>query len=328
MIYRGLFWLVFRHLNPELMHRLGAAFLPFMAIFARPVISREVELMGLKFENRLGIAAGFDKNAKHIHALYRLGFGHVEIGTVTPRPQPGNPKPRMFRLWEHYAIINRMGFNNDGAERVAKRLARVRRQRNRPVIGVNIGKNKVTEATAALFDYRNCTELLAQHADYLAVNVSSPNTPGLRDLQHIDSLRPILAAVRESSGSTPILVKIAPDLADDDVLSIADLVNELDLAGVIAANTTVARAAVASHRFAAESGGLSGPMLGTRAEEMISLLRARLDQGRVLISVGGVTTSSDFERRLALGADLVQAYTAFVYGGPAWPRRVQLSKSH
>lgn len=279
--------------------------------------------MGLDFENRLGLAAGFDKNAKHILALYRLGFGHVEVGTVTPLPQPGNPKPRMFRIWEQSAIINRMGFNNDGARAVAKRLAKARRSKHRPVIGVNIGKNKLTESALAASDYQLCTDLLAKHADYLVVNVSSPNTPGLRDLQQIDSLRPILSAVKGRSGTTPVLVKIAPDLANDDILAVADLVNELNLDGVIAANTTIERTAVAGHRYAKEAGGLSGPMLATRAEAMIGLLRSRLESGRTIISVGGVSSSADLERRLALGADLVQAYTGFVYGGPAWPSRIQ-----
>ena len=322
-MYKILFRLFFRHFDPELMHKLGAAALPILALFSKPQRVDGAVLMGLNFENRLGVAAGFDKNAKHIMALYRLGFGHVEIGTVTPQPQSGNPKPRMFRIWEQSAIINRMGFNNDGAAAVAKRLEKARRTKHRPIIGVNIGKNKLTEAALAVADYERCADSLAKYADYLVVNVSSPNTPGLRDLQQIESLRPILAGVKRHSGSTPVLVKIAPDLADDDVLAVADLVNELDLAGVIAANTTIGRAWVAGHRFASESGGLSGPMLAARAEEMIGLLKSRLAAGRTIISVGGVSSAADLKRRLDLGADLVQAYTGFVYGGPAWPSRIQ-----
>lgn len=323
MLYQKLFQWVFRHFDPELMHHLGFAVLRLFAVFLQPVQSNPKELFGVIFENRLGIAAGFDKNAKGIQALHRLGFGHVEIGTVTPLPQPGNPKPRMFRIWEKRAIINRMGFNNDGAEIVAKRLIRARRLSNLPVIGVNIGKNKATAAELAASDYQNCARLLAPHADYLAVNVSSPNTPGLRDLQQIDSLRVILTAVLEECNGKPVLVKIAPDLADADVLAIGELANQLGLAGVIAANTTISRAAVTGLEHADEVGGLSGPMLADRSLAMLVMLRKVLAPGKVVISVGGLTTPAEFQARLAAGADLVQAYTGFIFGGPLWPRRVQ-----
>lgn len=318
-----LFRLVFRHFDPELMHRVGGIVLRAIAPFLRPVTANPTVIHAIQFQNRLGIAAGFDKNGKYITALYRLGFGHVEVGTVTPLAQPGNARPRMFRIWSREALVNRMGFNNDGAVALARRLQRIRKSDNRPVIGVNIGKNKATPAERAVDDFRACAETLAKYADYLAVNVSSPNTPGLRDLQQIESLRPILAAVCAASLGRPVFVKIAPDLADADVLAIADLANELGLAGVIAANTTVDRSTVVGMPNAEESGGLSGPMLAPRAEAMIILLRSRLDEGRVIISVGGVTTRADIDQRLRLGASLVQAYTGFVYGGPLWPRRVQ-----
>lgn len=323
-MYQLLFGLIFRHLDPELMHRLGTIFLEFIGRFLAPVRRNGTELMGLHFENRLGIAAGFDKNAKHVEALYRLGFGHVEVGTVTPEPQPGNPRPRMFRIWTKRAIINRMGFNNDGADLVAVRLKRLRENgKDLPVIGVNIGKNKTTPPELAANDYQKAAKALAAHADYLAVNVSSPNTPGLRDLQQIQALRPILKVVQKESLGKPVLVKIAPDLSDQDVEAVADLVNELDLAGVIAANTTLGRDAVVGLPNAEEVGGLSGPMLSERALEMLELLRPRLKPGKVIVSVGGVTTRQDLADRLNRGADLVQAYTGFVYGGPLWPRSVQ-----
>lgn len=322
-MYKVLFKYVFRHFDPELMHKLGAIALHFISLAFHPLQTSTTTVMGIEFANRLGIAAGFDKNAKYLLALHRLGFGHVEVGTVTPLPQSGNPRPRMFRIWSKSAIVNRMGFNNDGALAVASRLQRVRSRATRPVIGVNIGKNKATSAENAVADYRKCTELLAGVADYLVVNVSSPNTPGLRDLQQIESLRPILSAVKAASGETPVLVKIAPDLNDEDVIAVADLVNELQLAGVIAANTTLDRSSVVGLPNSTEPGGLSGPMLSPRALEMLRLLKSRLTENRVVISVGGVFTAADFRVRMAHGADLVQAYTGFVYGGPLWPRKVQ-----
>jgi len=280
--------------------------------------------MGLTFPNVLGLAAGFDKNAVGIDALGALGFGHVEVGTVTGEPQPGNPKPRLFRLTADRAVVNRMGFNNDGAEAVAARLA-ARGRRDRPVLGVNIGKSKVVPEDDAVRDYEKSARLLAPHADYLVVNVSSPNTPGLRDLQAVDKLEPILVAVRRAAGGVPLLVKIAPDLADQDVLAVADLATAIELDGIIATNTTISRDGLAStpeQVAAAGAGGLSGRPLNERALDVLRLLRDRVGDRLTLVGVGGITTADDARARLDAGADLLQGYTALVYEGPGWPRRI------
>jgi dihydroorotate dehydrogenase len=294
--------------------------------------------MGLRFRGPLGLAAGFDKNAVGIDALAGLGFSFVEVGTVTGEPQPGNPTPRLFRLPEDRAVVNRMGFNNDGAEAVARRLAArsARSVRRRPgrggvVVGVNIGKTKAVPDEHAVADYEKSTRLLAPHADYLVVNVSSPNTPGLRDLQSTSRLRPLLTAVRRQAeavrpGHLPLLVKIAPDLADGDVLEVADLALELGLDGIVATNTTTARDGLSSPAEAvarAGAGGLSGPPVRARAVEVLRLLRGRVGPDLTLIGVGGISDADDARERLDAGATLVQAYTAFIYEGALWPRRVQ-----
>jgi dihydroorotate dehydrogenase len=246
----------------------------------------------------------------------------VEVGTLTPVGQPGNDRPRLWRVLDRQALRNRMGFNNDGAVPAAERL---RRLRSTPagrayVVGVNIGKNRTTPPERAADDYAACAGLLAPWADYLVVNVSSPNTPGLRDLQSVDALRPLLVATRGAAdevtepGSVPLLVKIAPDLADDDVLAIADLVAELDLAGVVAVNTTIA------HDLG--EGGLSGPPLLERGLAVVALLRGRLGPGRTIIGVGGITTAEDVRAYLDAGADLVQGYTGLIYRGPFWAAHV------
>jgi dihydroorotate dehydrogenase len=322
-MYKLLFRLFLRWIDPELAHHLGAALIRFLgAVLPNPKGSAQVKVAGLSFENHLGIAAGFDKNAKMVRGLYKLGFGHVEVGTVTPKPQPGNPKPRLFRLIRENALINRMGFNNDGSVVIARRLQRLRQSGAKlPIIGVNIGKNKLTEPALAADDYAKCARELAEVADYLAVNVSSPNTPGLRDLQQVSTLRPILVSVIENAKSKPVFVKIAPDLADEDALAIASLVEELNIAGVIAANTTVNRSGVEDTK-AAEAGGLSGPMLSLRANELLTLLRAALPN-RAIISVGGIQSSDDVRQRLKLGADLVQVYTGFIYQGPGFAKSLR-----
>uniref|UniRef100_UPI0038B31415 quinone-dependent dihydroorotate dehydrogenase n=1 Tax=Nocardioides anomalus TaxID=2712223 RepID=UPI0038B31415 len=320
----------FTRVDPERAHHLG-----FRALrAARPVLAsrrtpgRPVEAMGLRFPNVLGLAAGFDKNAVGIDALGALGFGHVEVGTVTGEPQPGNPRPRLFRLTADRAVVNRMGFNNDGAEAVAARLAaRGRRGAGAggPVLGINIGKSKVVPEAEAVGDYEKSARLLAPHADYLVVNVSSPNTPGLRDLQAVEKLEPILLAVRAVAGGVPLLVKIAPDLADDDVLAVADLAVAVGLDGVIATNTTISRAGLRTpvdRIEAVGAGGLSGRPLTERSLEVVRLLRGRVGDQLTLIGVGGITTADDARARLEAGADLLQGYTAFVYEGPGWPRRI------
>jgi dihydroorotate dehydrogenase len=308
--------------------------------------------MGLDFPAVLGLAAGFDKNAVGIDALAALGFGFVEIGTVTGEPQPGNPRPRLARLPLDRAVVNRMGFNNDGAEAVARRLEMRLRHRERglgrlnhpgerldhrapPVLGINIGKTKVVPEDAAIADYEKSTGLLAPYADYLVVNVSSPNTPGLRDLQAVAKLEPLLRAVRRRADHAtaeqhrdrpvPLLVKIAPDLSDDDVLAVADLALALGLDGIVATNTTTSREGLVSPRDAIEragAGGLSGEPLRRRALEVLRLLRGRSGDRLTLVGVGGIGGIEDAVERLAAGADLLQAYTAFVYEGPLWPRRI------
>lgn len=326
MIYRLIFNLFFKQVDPEVAHKLGvfAINLAYKVGIIRPKrVKKSFKVMGLDLDNRIGMAAGFDKNAKLILPLYALGFGHVEIGTVTAIAQPGNPTPRMFRIPAYRALINRMGFNNEGAEVIAKRLAEVRSSNKKlPVIGVNIGKSKVTEPENAASDYRKSAKLLAPYADYFAVNVSSPNTPGLRDLQQVESLRPILKAVSEEAGKVPVLVKVAPDLNDQDLYGVIDLVGELGLSGIIAANTTIKREGVGNSAVLAEAGGLSGPVLHERAKDMLVKIRQRLGEGFTVISVGGIETAAQAKERLELGADLVQGYTGFIYAGPSWPRKL------
>jgi dihydroorotate dehydrogenase len=325
-LYRFLFNLIFKQLEPELAHEITAAGLRLLSrlgILRAAKRDKPIVVMGLKFENRLGLGAGFDKNAKLVLPMHALGFGHVELGTATAQPQPGNPKPRSFRLPEHDALINRMGFNNDGAEVIAQRVRKLRsKHSNLPIIGINVGKTKLVEAKDAVADYRASTKLVADVADYLAVNVSSPNTPGLRDLQQVETLRPILEAVQSESLGKPVLVKVAPDLADEDFFAVLDLVIALKLTGVILANTTIRREGVGESELLSEAGGLSGPVLAPRAIQMLELARKKLGKDFVIISVGGVTTPQEAAERINLGADLVQVYTGFIYNGPFWPRRL------
>jgi dihydroorotate dehydrogenase len=333
-LYRALFAVVLVRLPPETAHH--AAMLAIRALGASPRLAyrvrsrsvrraRTVAAMGLDLPTPFGLAAGFDKNAVGLRGLGALGFGHVEIGTVTAKPQPGNPKPRLFRLPADKALINRMGFNNDGAEVVAARLRARGRREGGPVLGVNIGKSKVVPEHEAVGDYVASARLLAPYADYLVVNVSSPNTPGLRDLQAVEKLEPILTAVRDVAGEVPLLVKIAPDLADDDVDGVADLAGAVGLDGIIATNTTISRDGLrtpAAEVEAIGAGGLSGRPLTDRSHEVLRRLRARVGPDLTLIGVGGITTVADARARLDAGADLLQGYTAFVYEGPFWARRI------
>lgn len=335
MSYRAFFDKVLTRTDPEKAHH--TAFRAIRA--ARPVTAlrrtpgEPVRALGLTFPNVLGLAAGFDKNAVGIDALGALGFGHVEVGTVTGEAQPGNPRPRLFRLPDDGAVVNRMGFNNEGAEVVAARLrARGRRSAGpggSPVLGVNIGKSKVVPEDEAVRDYEKSARLLAPYADYLVVNVSSPNTPGLRNLQAVEKLEPILTSVQriaEQGGRrVPLLVKIAPDLADDDVLGVADLALAIGLDGIIATNTTISREGLRTPAARVEeigAGGLSGRPLTARSLEVLRLLRGRVGPDLTLIGVGGITTVDDARARLDAGATLLQGYTAFVYEGPLWPRRI------
>lgn len=288
----------------------------------------EVQTMGLHFDSPFGLAAGFDKNAVAIKPLGDLGFSHVEVGTVTAMAQDGNPKPRLFRLIPDRALINRMGFNNLGAEAVAKNIADTRKKygTDLPIIGINIGKSRAVEVEDAVDDYRKSASILAPLADYIAVNVSSPNTPGLRSLQSVKALEPILRAVIEEAAAKPVLVKIAPDLDDHDIIAVAKLAKKLKLAGVIATNTTISRSGLVSEKSFVESrgtGGLSGAPLKQRSLEVLDLLHEHLPKEMTLISVGGVETAAEVTQRLARGATLVQGYSAFVYEGPLWARRIK-----
>lgn len=332
--YDLLFRTVLRRLDPERAHHLAVAVIraiPALGLtrlvrrFTRPDPALAVEALGVRFESPFGMAAGFDKDARSIRGLWALGFGHVEIGTVTAIAQDGNPRPRLFRLIDDRAVINRMGFNNGGAAAAADRVARQRRHRERPIIGANIGKSRVVAVEDAVADYRVSARLLAPVADYLAVNVSSPNTPGLRGLQDEALLRPLLTAVLGEAGSTPVLVKIAPDLDDDSIDAVCALVVELGLAGIIATNTTISREGLRTSRAiveAAGAGGLSGAPLADRSLTVLRRVRAAVPPELCIISVGGVDTAADACARLEAGATLVQGYTAFLYRGPGWARQV------
>ncbi|MEY2900110.1 MAG: hypothetical protein RL247_276 [Actinomycetota bacterium] len=326
---------VLKRLDPELTHHLGMLVVKFAGIpFVSSILRRrtrlspamQVRAMGLIFESPLGLAAGFDKNAEAIRGFYALGFGHVEVGTVTPRPQPGNPQPRLFRLPSDEALLNRMGFNNQGVARMKQRLERLRRRGGKlPVIGVNIGKNRDTPLEKAIDDYVVCTRELAELADYLVVNVSSPNTPGLRGLQDTQSLKPLLEAVLTQAGTTPVLVKIAPDMSDGAIADVVKLVRALKLAGIVATNTTTSREGLFTNPDTIEAmgdGGISGRPLADRSLDVLGLIRQTLPREYCVMSVGGVFTGEDVHERIRDGATLVQAYTGFVYRGPFFASKV------
>jgi dihydroorotate dehydrogenase len=333
-MYRLLFRLVLTRFEPEVAHHLASTvirWLPLIGVGAilhrlsRPDSSLVVDTLGLRFASPFGVAAGFDKDGRAIRGLGQLGFGHVEVGTITAIGQPGNDRPRLFRLIPDNAVINRMGFNNRGAADAAPRFARELARGIRPIIGANIGKSRVVKVDDAIADYLISARLLAPVSDYLAVNVSSPNTPGLRGLQELDRLTPLLTAVNDAAGATPVLVKIAPDLTDDQVRRIAELAVELGLAGIIATNTTLSREGLvtdAASVEAAGAGGLSGAPLAARSLAILRIIRTAVPADFCVISVGGVDTAADVAERLAAGATLVQGYTAFLYRGPLWARSI------
>jgi dihydroorotate dehydrogenase len=320
-VYPLIFRAVLSRLDPERAHSLAFTViraLPALGVgrlvrrLTAPATDQGVDTLGLHFDSPFGLAAGFDKDGKAVIGLGQLGFGHVEVGTITAVAQPGNPKPRLFRLVTDRAVINRMGFNNDGARAARVRLAHVRAVPGRPVLGINIGKSRVTAVEDAT-------------ADYLVVNVSSPNTPGLRGLQELDQLAPLLRAVKAEAAGTPLLVKIAPDLSDVEVTRIAELVVEVGLDGIIATNTSISRdglVAASATVAAAGAGGLSGAPLHARSLAVLRLIRAIVPRELCVISVGGVETAEQVAERLAEGATLVQGYTAFLYRGPFWARQI------
>ena len=331
-LYPALFQTLLRRFDPETAHHLAFALITaapkagaLLRTQCEPDPQLRVRALGLDFPSPFGLAAGFDKNAVGITGLGALGFGHVEVGTLTQHAQAGNPKPRLFRLVEDRALINRMGFNNEGSAAAIARIERARMRTPRPVIGVNIGKSRVTEVADATSDYLWSTERLAPIADYLAINVSSPNTPGLRGLQELSKLEPLLAAVREAADGTPVLVKIAPDMDADQLDGIVRLAVQLELDGIIATNTTVSREGLKTAVGELErigAGGLSGAPLRDRATEVLMRIRGTAPKEFCVISVGGVTTAHDVLERLQAGATLVQGYTGFIYEGPLWARSI------
>lgn len=327
---------------PETAHRLTATLLDLAAALppARALLRRwycfsdsklERRVLGLRFSNPVGLAAGFDKNGEHIRGLACLGFGFIEVGTVTPRPQAGNPRPRLFRLPADRALINRMGFNNAGLDALVKRL-RILREQGTPeglIIGGNIGKNKDTPNEQAADDYLRCFEALFPYVDYFVVNVSSPNTPGLRALQEKEPLTRLLqdlqAKNRAQSAPKPLLLKIAPDLTNEQLDDIADIVRATGLDGVIATNTTIARTGLRTPEStvtAMGAGGLSGAPVQARATEVIRYLREKLGTEPVIIGVGGIDSAAAAQEKLDAGANLVQVYSGLVYEGPGLVRGI------
>ena len=298
--------------------------LPFATYFIQQYFRSErnnqnVNVLGLSFKNKVGLAAGFDKNAEYIEELALLGFGHIEIGTVTPKPQPGNDLPRLFRLVEDEALINRMGFNNKGVDYVVEQLKNTKRKDL--IIGGNIGKNKTTPNENAINDYLICFEKLFDHVDYFVVNVSSPNTPGLRELQEKEPLLNILQTLQTKNNlhqnPKPILLKIAPDLSENQLNDIIEIVNTSKIAGIIATNTTITRNDLKSDpKLQQEMGGLSGKPVREKSTEVIKYLKPRLNKNTVIVGVGGIFSAKDAQEKFDAGAELVQIYSGFIYQGP------------
>ncbi|MBU2865251.1 quinone-dependent dihydroorotate dehydrogenase [Reinekea forsetii] len=313
-------------LTPETAHEVsmeGASALSrlgLMNLMPKPRAQKPVELLGLTFPNGVGLAAGLDKNGEFIDALGSFGFGFIEVGTVTPKPQDGNPKPRLFRIPEKDAIINRMGFNNKGVDYLVER---VKKSKYSGIIGVNIGKNKTTPEEEAVNDYLYCLDKVYTVADYIVVNLSSPNTPGLRNLQFGEPLVKLIQALKqrqvqldETHAHTPILIKIAPDLTDEEVDQLAQTFNEQAVEGIVATNTTVARDAVENYTHGKEAGGLSGSPVREQSNHVLKRFREKLNEDTPIIGVGGVLSAEEAEEKVQLGADLVQIYSGFIYEGP------------
>ncbi len=327
-MYKNIIRPILFKFDPEKVHHFTFSFLKnfgFLAklFFPRPIEDKrlEREVFGLKFKNPVGLAAGFDKDAKLYKELSDLGFGFVEIGTLTPKAQPGNDKKRLFRLIEDSGIINRMGFNNDGVDAAVERL-----NKNKNIlIGGNIGKNKITPNENAADDYKICFEKLFDYVDYFVVNVSSPNTPNLRELQDKEPLTKLLCELQklnsEKQNPKPILLKIAPDLSDEQLLDIIDIVKETKIAGVIATNTTLSRENLVSENKK-ETGGLSGKPLTERSTEVISFLSEKSNKAFPIIGVGGIHSAKDAIEKLNAGASLVQLYTGFIYEGSSLIKKI------
>ena len=314
-------------LDPEVSHELSldmlgaSSRLGLTSLYARQQAATPINVMGIDFPNAVGLAAGLDKNAEAFEALGALGFGFVEVGTVTPKGQSGNPKPRLFRLPEHEAIINRMGFNNKGVEHM---VARIRKHAYKGVLGVNIGKNLTTSVEDAAADYLACLEEVIPYADYITANISSPNTPGLRSLQFGESLAELISPLveakkryaEENGRQVPLAVKIAPDMTDDEIKMVADSLVEQQVDAIIATNTTLSREAVAGHKHADEAGGLSGAPVKDASTHVVSVLCDHLKDTLPVIGVGGILSGADAVEKLQAGAKLVQIYSGFIYRGP------------
>ncbi|MAX81385.1 MAG: dihydroorotate dehydrogenase (quinone) [Crocinitomicaceae bacterium] len=334
-MYKGIIRPILFKFDPEKIHHFTTN--AFVFLCSLPVVKQliksnftvedkklERELFGLKFKNPVGLAAGFDKAASLYNAFSNLGFGFIEVGTITPKGQPGNPKPRMFRLPDDSGLINRLGFNNDGVEAA---IANLKKRKVNIVIGGNIGKNKVTPNDQAVNDYETCFEALFPYVDYFVVNVSSPNTPNLRDLQEKEPLKQLLGHLQELNNAKvsrkPLLLKIAPDLTFEQLDDIVEIAQEVKLDGLIATNTTISRAGLKTDaQITTEAGGLSGKPVYDRSNEVIRYLRQKLGSDFPIIGVGGVFTGKDAEEKLKAGANLVQVYTGFIYEGPGMVKRI------
>ena len=322
------------NLPPELSHSAAIHGLNALGLLpgtVRPLEGRKVTFLGRELANPIGLAAGLDKDAQAVLGLAKVGFGFVEVGTVTPKAQPGNPRPRLFRLKEHNALINRMGFNNQGVDAMALRLERVRRSGriSNTLIGVNLGKNKDTPLENATDDYLIGMNRLYSLADYFTLNLSSPNTPGLRQLQHGGALAELLDRVKEAQQKlangrsvVPVLLKVAPDLDDEDIESIAAQLAASELEGLIATNTTLERQAVQTHAHASEAGGLSGEPLTQRSAEVVKKFRAKLPGKMLIVGVGGISTPQNALAMLDSGADVLQIYSSFIYQGTNLVRKL------
>lgn len=339
-MYKRLLRPFFFVFQPEVSHHLALKI--FSSVLYIPLLSGIVksffkyrgpskarEVFGLNFPNPVGLAAGFDKDGKYIKALDAMGFGFIEVGTVTPLPQIGNPKPRLFRLKKDRGLINRMGFNNEGMQALVDRLQNLNREKINAVIGGNIGKNKVTPNEEAHIDYLKCFQALHAYVDYFVVNVSSPNTPGLRALQDRDSLELILTTILDTdthrNNPKPILLKISPDLTKEAITDIVSLVNELKIDGIITSNTSISRDNLKENTESISkigNGGLSGAPIKGKADQMLSWVNESLDSSKTIVAVGGIETAVDAQSKIIAGADLVQVYTGFIYEGPMMIKKI------
>lgn len=308
-------------LEPEQAHNVALKMLQWCPQIVFPKqIYKPIECLGLTFPNRIGLAAGLDKNADYLPGLAKLGFGFIEVGTVTPKPQEGNPKPRLFRLPQHQALINRMGFNNKGVDHLVKQ---VQHSNYEGILGINIGKNKTTANDNAVDDYLYCLDKVYSHASYIVINISSPNTPGLRELQQKDYLQQLLAPLKQrqlqlaaNSMYKPMLIKIAPDLSADECREAIEVIQALEFDGLIATNTSNSRQGVESHQYAKETGGLSGAPIREHADAVLALCRQYAGDDFPIIGLGGILSATDARIKFEQGANLLQIYTGFIYQGP------------